>query len=373
MKRDRGIKLPRLTATEARALDVIASGAISLQVKGWPGGDPAPTLSLSPLDGAARPLAGQGWIRVGLDWAGARLYADFAPATLDTWVRATLRVDAAPALPQAWRRAALERAVQFVGDALAASGRGAANVREVVEATPPNPAQHAFLLEMHTTAGSLHAVLHADSLGLLLLGSLVPPGTVPRAKRPSLRVCLRVQCGSATLRLSQLRQLRGGDVILMARRDAERDGAVWLCTATQPGWEIPAQLKRDTLTILKAPMPIPNDTPAPGSAADAADDSPDGTPREARTRAPELQELPIRMCFDVGACWITLGELEQIQPGQTLRMARPATDHVDIRVGGARIGRGNLVDIDGRLGVRVASIHAPEAVLADDGEDGKAR
>lgn len=122
-------------------------------------------------------------------------------------------------------------------------------------------------------------------------------------------------------------------------------------------------------------MPIQREISAAASASDAAEieDQSDSGRRNGRVRVPEFQGLPICVCFDVGTCWITLGELEQIQPGQILRMARPATDHVDIRIGGARIGRGNLVDIDGRLGVRVASIHAPEPTMSDDPEAGNAR
>ena len=53
---------------------------------------------------------------------------------------------------------------------------------------------------------------------------------------------------------------------------------------------------------------------------------------------------------------LSLAQLKALQPGQTLALQRPAQEYVTIRANGMPIGTGQLVDIDGRLGVAVGSL-----------------
>jgi flagellar motor switch protein FliM len=60
--------------------------------------------------------------------------------------------------------------------------------------------------------------------------------------------------------------------------------------------------------------------------------------------------------FDLGEIAMTLGEIQTLQVGQPLTLARPLSSAVHIRVNGALIGTGDLVEIEGELGVTVASL-----------------
>jgi type III secretion protein Q len=69
-----------------------------------------------------------------------------------------------------------------------------------------------------------------------------------------------------------------------------------------------------------------------------------------------LDQLPIRLSFDVGTKTLTLAEIQSLTPGSTFTVDRPAQDYLTIRANGAVIGTGQLVEIDGRLGVSVTSL-----------------
>jgi hypothetical protein len=71
-----------------------------------------------------------------------------------------------------------------------------------------------------------------------------------------------------------------------------------------------------------------------------------------------LRHLPLRVTFDVGALQLSVGELAQLQPGQALDMQRPVSEAVHVRVNGVLIGMGELIDIDGRMGVVLRALNA---------------
>jgi len=82
-----------------------------------------------------------------------------------------------------------------------------------------------------------------------------------------------------------------------------------------------------------------------------------------------LEQLPVRLSFDLGCVTMTLAELEALQPGQAIALARPLGGAVTIRANGATIGHGELVDIDGRAGVSVLELFPPEGAAPETGDD----
>lgn len=66
-----------------------------------------------------------------------------------------------------------------------------------------------------------------------------------------------------------------------------------------------------------------------------------------------LDDIPVRLTFDVGEREISLGDLKSIQPGYVFNLGRDPRSVVSIRANGRLIGEGELVDIEGRLGVSV--------------------
>jgi type III secretion protein Q len=78
-----------------------------------------------------------------------------------------------------------------------------------------------------------------------------------------------------------------------------------------------------------------------------------GGPDEA---AAGLDELPIKLVFELGRQEISLGELRQIRPGYVFGLARDDSAPVEVYAGGRRIGRGELVRIEDEVGVRLVRL-----------------
>lgn len=66
-----------------------------------------------------------------------------------------------------------------------------------------------------------------------------------------------------------------------------------------------------------------------------------------------LDDIPIRITFDLGDRTVGLGELQALMPGYVFNLGRDPRACVCIRANGQLIGEGELVEIDGRIGVTV--------------------
>jgi type III secretion protein Q len=69
-----------------------------------------------------------------------------------------------------------------------------------------------------------------------------------------------------------------------------------------------------------------------------------------------LDEIPLAMTFDLGGRSISLDELNQLGVGYTLELKKNFTDLVTIRINNKKIGKGEIVDIGNRAGVRITHL-----------------
>jgi type III secretion system YscQ/HrcQ family protein len=69
-----------------------------------------------------------------------------------------------------------------------------------------------------------------------------------------------------------------------------------------------------------------------------------------------LDELLLTVRVELGARRISLDELARMRAGQVLELGCRATDPVELIAEDRRIARGELVDIEGRLGVRITQL-----------------
>lgn len=66
-------------------------------------------------------------------------------------------------------------------------------------------------------------------------------------------------------------------------------------------------------------------------------------------------ELPVQVHVELACCPVTLNQVLSLQAGSILRTDRSAGDNVDIRVAGEHIGYGEIVVVEGVLGVRITN------------------
>ncbi len=94
--------------------------------------------------------------------------------------------------------------------------------------------------------------------------------------------------------------------------------------------------------------------PLPHAKADADDGSKNIAP--VQPEPTDLMEIPVRITFDLGERTLALAELAAVAPGHIFDLGLTPERAVNVRINGVRIGEGELVDIDGRIGVAVARI-----------------
>lgn len=69
-----------------------------------------------------------------------------------------------------------------------------------------------------------------------------------------------------------------------------------------------------------------------------------------------INEIPQALSVEIGRVNLNISALMQLKRGAIIELNRGPRDLVDIVVGGIKIGRGELVNIDGELGLRIASL-----------------
>jgi flagellar motor switch/type III secretory pathway protein FliN len=79
-----------------------------------------------------------------------------------------------------------------------------------------------------------------------------------------------------------------------------------------------------------------------------------GTPTPADSTAPA--EAPVTLTVELGRINLPLHRLADLKPGDVLELGRDARDPVELTSGGRLIARGELVQVDTELGVRVTQV-----------------
>ena len=74
----------------------------------------------------------------------------------------------------------------------------------------------------------------------------------------------------------------------------------------------------------------------------------------------ELASLPVRLEFLLASHDIDLGTLSQIIEGQLIPLPSDAARQIEVRANGKPVARGELVQLDGQLGVEVLELYRPE-------------
>jgi flagellar motor switch protein FliN/FliY len=66
-----------------------------------------------------------------------------------------------------------------------------------------------------------------------------------------------------------------------------------------------------------------------------------------------LRDIPVEVEVELDRKVVTVSEILDLQAGSVIRMTRSAGENIDILVGGALIGFGEIVIIEDTVGVRI--------------------
>jgi len=85
----------------------------------------------------------------------------------------------------------------------------------------------------------------------------------------------------------------------------------------------------------------------------------DAAPRPDRNVA-LLAGVSVRVSVEVGSAAMRLADLLNLAEGSVVELDRQANDLLDIMANGTLIAKGEIVTVDGRYGVRVVDVVAPD-------------
>lgn len=69
-----------------------------------------------------------------------------------------------------------------------------------------------------------------------------------------------------------------------------------------------------------------------------------------------LRDVAVAMVVELGRVMVSAADVVALRPGQVVELSRSPGDAVDLVVDGKRIGRGELVEVEGELGVRILEL-----------------
>jgi type III secretion protein Q len=182
----------------------------------------------------------------------------------------------------------------------------------------------------HDPASALAIELEVSAGGANGRGRLLLPPAAVRALRggdaqagagEALRIPLSVRSGAAPLSHEDVAALAAGDVLVLDVAGAAPDAL-----ALPGGARLLGRIGDGAFRIEEAIM----------------------TPRTA--------ELPVVVEVELARVEVPLAELARLEPGAALPLAIDRRGIVTLRVGERAIGRGELVDVDGAVGVRVLTL-----------------
>jgi flagellar motor switch protein FliN len=93
--------------------------------------------------------------------------------------------------------------------------------------------------------------------------------------------------------------------------------------------------------------------PAPGVPELPAEPIPTAAEEFADSLLELAPDVPVNLVAVIGKTSTNVGEIMKFKLGQVIELGRPPSETVDVVVSGRLIARGELVDVDGQLGVRI--------------------
>jgi type III secretion protein Q len=201
---------------------------------------------------------------------------------------------------------------------------GACRVGRIEELLAPRLARSAA-----DATGALAVELDVTAGQTLGRGRLLVPAAAVRA----LAGPASIDGAAAGLRLSA--SVRGGAVALTTD---ELD-------ALSPGDVLVVEAAREVRAVV-----LPGGLRAVGRADD------DGFHVEEIAMTERHSQLPVTLEIELGRIDVTLGDLTRLEPGATLPLGLDRRGLVTLRAGERVIARGELVDVEGAVGVRILSL-----------------
>lgn len=88
-------------------------------------------------------------------------------------------------------------------------------------------------------------------------------------------------------------------------------------------------------------------------------EAPNTRPAERSVKLDMLADINVCVTVQVGSAYLTLASLLELSEGSVLELDRQVNDPLDLFVNGTLVARGEIVETNGRFGIRVLDV-APD-------------
>lgn len=195
------------------------------------------------------------------------------------------------------------------------------------------------------------------------------------------KVSLRAEIGSVEIAASELAQLGEGDVVLIdevsARPDRGEGGTARVRVGPGRTGHLETDIKFEggrclaTVTGVSLGAPAPPSVDVVASPEQGAGEPPpeeddeSTTPGQGRPDLDDAQgavgadlmnDIPLQISVELGRVATTAEEIVSLKVGHVFDLNRVAGEPLDLSVNGRVVARGEIVEIDGNLGVRILSL-----------------
>lgn len=372
----------RLSRSSAHALNALARRTRTFSLStgtgdAWRG-------CLTPLTNATLPAGPM--LQIQLSWHAHTLALQLPRIAVQAWLESQVPDLQFTHLPDTLLSCVLELAFNQIATA---QHHHRGMLRVLTYNTTPvsknSPLPHTWALSLHdpSTGWHMQGLLHSDDNTLAALAEyfMEYPEQAGPADIRTLPLEVVVTVGRTRLPLQALKSVRQGDVVMLDHCLIEPDGQLWLTLNNalgvrirhENGSYIVTQGWRRLMTESSPDQPVgdtaenattPETGPAQANDQAMNIDSPDTDNTDTADAIEHgaiplsrLNDVTISLSFDLGQRRLSLAELQVLQPGEIFALARPFDDGpVHIRANGALIGFGELVDVDGQLGVQVVRL-----------------
>jgi flagellar motor switch/type III secretory pathway protein FliN len=195
-----------------------------------------------------------------------------------------------------------------------------------------------FAIRVAELTGAFRLFMTDDAVELLARSAPSQPPTA----LPEVSWAFPVSAGYAELTTAEVAQVEPSDIVLL-----EREAAILFPNAPDRGWQLLPEPRNFSQAIIENYFErrclIESENEAVMEAG----------------AAPDLASLPIRMHAIVGEKEMTLAEANLLVAGAIVELDRTKTDPVRIALNGKIAGAGELVEVDGRLGIRILNWRVP--------------
>ncbi len=275
-----------------------------------------------------------------LDWGGARAKFRSDECWLSQIAQAAIGIEDEDILQEEWRMFIIEAAFSDLSNLIERHTRkrfvltGSSEQKEL-------PQWEKFLVELESGNRVSTAEIWLDRLGVGFLSNALlelPAQLTNFSHWGSLPIRVRFLVGETRLAWSVLKGLTRRDVILVEESRLNNQSNE-LSVEFGERFFATAVLGDRNITIVDVL----------GKSMDEIDEGD-------LDRQDEYGDLSIRVSFDLGERSVPLSELMSIGPGHVFELGRELRRAVFVRANGKIIGEGELVDVDGQIGVAILTI-----------------